>query len=312
MINSPGVQGTPGGRTKSAASPLTKKIEWTAYLFLLPCFLFVGVFSYYPAIRALVGAFTSWNGVGAANWVGLSNFAQAFNSQTFDASVLHILIWAVIGIPLGLIPPFLVAEAIFRLRSGRAQYIYRTLFILPVILPGVVGILIWFFFYEPGGIIDSLFSALGLSAFQYQPWLGNPHTALGSLIFMGFPWIGAFNLLIYYAGLQGISTEIFDAAAVDGCTWWNRVLRIDIPLLLSQTKLLVVLSVIGVAQVLIQPLLMTGGGPGTSTMTPVLYMYQAAIDHDEYGYSMGVAFILFVVLLILTILNMKFFRTDNS
>ncbi|MHB1953591.1 MAG: carbohydrate ABC transporter permease [Sulfobacillus sp.] len=312
MINSLGVREVPGSRPRPRTSPVTRKIEWTAYLFLLPCFVFIGVFSYYPAIRALVGAFTSWNGVGTASWVGLSNFARAIHSQIFDASVLHILIWAVIGIPLGLIPPFLVAEAIFRLRSGRAQYVYRTLFILPVILPGVVGILIWFFFYEPGGIIDSLLSATGFSSYLYHPWLGSPQTALGSLIFMGFPWIGAFNLLIYYAGLQGISTEIFDAAAVDGCSWWSRVWRIDIPLLMSQTKLLVVLSVIGVAQVLIQPLLMTGGGPGTSTMTPVLYMYQAAIDHDEYGYSMGVAFILFVVLLALTILNMKFFRTDTD
>ena len=290
----------------------TEKKEWTAYLFLLPCLLFIGVLSYYPAVRALVGAFTSWNGVGAANWVGVSNFVHAFQSQTFQSSAVHILIWAIIGIPLGLIPSFVMSEAIFRLKSERFQYIYRTLFILPVILPGVVGILIWFFFFEPGGVIDSLLSSIGFTSLANQPWLADPHTALWALILMGFPWIGAFNLLIYYAGLQGISTEIFDAAAVDGCSWWNRVIRIDIPLLMSQTKLLIVLSVIGVAQVLIQPLLMTGGGPGTSTMTPVLYMYQAAIDQDQYGYSMGVAFILFVVLLVLTVLNMKFFRTDSD
>jgi len=288
-----------------------KKVrEYAAYLFLLPAFAFVGAFSYYPAVRALIGAFTSWNGVSAPHWVGLSNFITAFQSAEFGAAVIHILIWAAIGIPLGLIPSFFVAEAIFRLPGRRAQYLYRTFFILPVVLPGVVGILIWYFFYEPGGIIDSLLKAVGFSHFAELPWLADFHTALGALIFMGFPWVGAFNLLIYYAGLQGISSEIFDAAAVDGCSWFRRMIRIDIPLLLAQTKLLLVLAVIGVGQILIQPLLMTNGGPGVSTtMTPVLYMYQQAIDYDQYGYSMGVAFILFAALMILTLFNMKYFRT---
>ena len=306
---------TPGAirrRVEPDASRI-HKTEPSAYLFILPAFAFVGAFSYYPAIRALVGAFTSWNGVSAAHWVGFANFVAAFHSAQFGASVIHILIWAAIGIPLGLIPSFLVAEAIFRLPSRRAQYWYRTFFILPVVLPGVVGILIWYFFYEPGGIVDSLLRALGFTKFAELPWLGDAHTALGALIFMGFPWIGAFNLLIYYAGLQGVSSEIFDAAAVDGCTWFQRIIRVDIPLLMAQTKLLLALSVIGIGQILVQPLLMTNGGPGVdTTMTPVLFMYQQAIDYDQYGYSMGVAFILFIALMILTIVNMKYFRTDAN
>lgn len=296
-------------KVDSGRKRMHKTWDNSAYLFLLPAFVFIGILSYYPAIRALVGAFTSWNGVSQAQWVGLANFRHAFQSGTFGSSVIHILIWAVIGIPLGLIPPFIVAEAIFRLRSNRFQYLYRTLFILPVVLPTVVGILIWFFFYEPGGVIDALFKTFGVSQLANQPWLDNPHTALGALIFMGFPWIAAFNLLIYYAGLQGIPSEIYDAAEVDGCTWRQRMLKIDIPLLMSQTKLLLVLSVIGIGQVLVQPLLMTDGGPGTSTVTPVFYMYQQAIDYDKYGYSMSVAFLLFTVLMVLTILNMKYFRS---
>ncbi len=305
----------PGARRRQVEpdAPHAQKTERAAYLFLLPAFAFVGALSYYPAVRALVGAFTSWNGVSAAHWVGFANFTAAFHSGEFGVSVVHVLIWAAIGIPLGLIPSFLVAEAIFRLSSRRAQYWYRTLFILPVVLPGVVGILIWYFFYEPGGIVDTLLKALGFTKFAELPWLGDMHTALGSLIFMGFPWIAAFNLLIYYAGLQGISSEIFDAASVDGCTWFQRIVRVDIPLLMAQTKLLLVLSVIGVGQILVQPLLMTNGGPGIdTTMTPVLYMYQQAIDYDRYGYSMGVAFILFLALMVLTIINMKYFRTDAN
>ncbi|MCY0899208.1 MAG: sugar ABC transporter permease [Firmicutes bacterium] len=297
---------------RSPAPTRRRHRDPSAYLFILPTFVFIGALSYYPALRALVGAFTSWNGVSRPHWVGLANFVQAFHDGVLGASVIHVLIWAAIGIPLALVPSFVVAESIFRLKSGRAQYIYRTVFILPIILPSVVGILIWFFFYEPGGIVDALFKALGIASLANVPWLADPHTALGALIFMGFPWIGAFNLLIYYAGLQGISSEIFDATEVDGCSWWTRVRKIDIPLLAPQTKLLLVLSVIGVGQILVQPLLMTGGGPGTSTVTPVFYMYQQAITYDNYGYSMAIAFLLFVVLMGLTLVNMKYFRTNND
>lgn len=280
------------------------------YSFLAPTFVFILAFSYYPAVRALIGAFTQWNGFSPPAWIGLSNFVQAFHDPVFLASLVHVGLWTLIGIPLSLVPPFLVAELIFQLRSTKAQYVYRTLFIISMVLPGLVGILIWQYIYEPGGLLNAVLGVIGLSSLQHA-WLANPHLALWSVILMGFPWIAPFNLLIYYAGLQAIPGELLDAAAVDGTTRWKRVLNIDIPLVLPQIKLLLVLAIVGVSQNLITPLLMTGGGPGTSTTTPVFYMYQVSIQYDQYGYGMAIAFMLFVVVMLLAIVNMRYFQSDT-
>ncbi|MHB1629394.1 MAG: carbohydrate ABC transporter permease [Bacilli bacterium] len=281
-----------------------------AYLFLLPTFVFVASFSYYPALRALVGAFTMWDGFNPPKWVGFSNFQQLFTDSTFIASVWHVLVWSIVGIPLALIPSFVAAVLIFHLKSLRMQYLYRTLFVLTMILPAIVSILIWQEFYGHSGVLNLLLGAIGLGGLQHD-WIANPNTALWAVILMGFPWVIPFNMLIYYSGLQAIPTEIFDAAAVDGAASFKRVLHIEIPMVLAQVRLLFILSVVGVSQNLLTPLLMTGGGPGTSTTTPVLYMYQTAIQYDEYGYGMAIAFLLFIVVMALSVLSMKYFRVEQ-
>ncbi len=280
-----------------------------AYGFLAPTFVFILVFSYYPAIRALVGAFTQWDGFNPPTWVGVANFVQAFHDPTFLASLGHVGLWTLVGIPLSLIPPFAVAELIFHLRSMKAQYIYRTLFIIGMVLPGLVGLLIWQYIYEPTGLLNALLKVIGLG-YLHHAWLANPEYALWAVILMGFPWVAPFNLLIYYAGLQAVPSELFDAAAVDGASRLGRVFRVDIPLVMAQVKLLLVLAIVGVSQNLLTPLLMTGGGPGSATTTPVFYMYEVAIDYDQYGYGMAIAFMLFVVVMLLALANIRYFQSE--
>lgn len=282
-----------------------------AYGFLFPTFTFILAFSYYPAARALVGAFTTWDGFNPPQWVGFANFVQAFHDPVFLHSMVHIAIWSLVGIPLGLIPSFCVAEIIFHLRSTRWQYVYRTIFIIGMVLPGVVGILIWQYIYEPTGLLNALLQTIGLG-FLRQPWLVNPHLALGALVLMGFPWIAPFNLLIYYSGLQGVPGELFDAAHMDGATWLQRIWHVDMPMVVPQFKLLLVLSIVGASQNLVTPLLMTGGGPGNATTTPVFYMYQVSVTYDQYGYGMAIAFILFVIVMGLTLINMKYVRSNQG
>ncbi len=116
-----------------------RRTRFIAYGFIPPTFLFILGFSYYPAIRALVGAFTTWNGFNPPTFGGIANFLQAFYDPVFLGSLWHVGLWTVIGLALALIPPFVVAEFIFQLWSQRAQYIYRTLFVIPLVLPAVVG-----------------------------------------------------------------------------------------------------------------------------------------------------------------------------
>ena len=167
----------------------------------------------------------------------------------------------------------LVALLIYRLDSKRAQYWFRVAFSLTLCLPGIVGILTWSNFYEIGGVIDDLLSDIGLGRYG-TAWLANPHTALGALIFMGFPFVGAFAMLVFYAGLQSIPGEILDAAAVDGVTSLRRVWHVELPLIKGQLKVILILSIIAITQNLLPPLLLTQGGPANETYVPVLYMYE--------------------------------------
>ena len=264
------------------------------------------IFSYYPVLRSMVGAFTNWNGFGAPIFNGLANFLSLLHDAVFLQALLHVGLWVVVAIPLAIIPSFLVAELVFNLRSHIARHVYRIAFVVPMVLPAVVPILIWEFgIYAPGGILDRV---LGVST----EWLLSVHTALWAMILMGFPWVSPFNFLILLAALQNVEPSLFDAAYVDGASRWQRIVRVDVPLVLGQVKLLTVLAVLGSAQNLLVPLLLTGGGPLNGTMTPILYMYQSAFVADQYGYAMAISFVMFLIIMVLTLVNLRFFNPPAS
>lgn len=282
-----------------------------AYGFLLPTFVLIVAFSYFPAVRAGVTAFTHWDGFNAPSFIGFTNFVNAFKEADFRGSMAHVAIWTAIGVPLALVPSFVIAELIYRLHSERAQYIWRAVFVAPMILPPVVLILIWQNMYSFSGIINVFLKDVGLGKYG-QSWIGDPHFALWALIFLGFPWVVPFNVLIFYAGLKSIPAEIVEASAVDGATRWRQLLRIEMPLTSGQWKLLFVLDIIAVTQNLLVPLLLTNGGPANATMTPVLYMYQQAINYGKYGYGMAIGTMLFVAVLVLSMINLRFLHGNQD
>lgn len=278
--------------------------------FLLPTLALVLIFCYYPAIRAGYTSRTRWDGFNAPEWVGLENFTQVFADADFRQSAINVAIWTLFGVPLAMVPSFIVAELIFRLRSDRLQYFWRAVFTAPLIIPPVVSVLIWQFLYGPEGPINTVLSAVGLDALT-RSWIADPKFALWALIFLGFPWVSAFNVMIFYSGLKAIPPEVIEASALDGASRLRQFFRIEVPLTFGQWKLLLVLSIIGVTQNLMVPLLLTGGGPGNSTLTPVLFMYQGAVTYGNYGFGMAVGTILFVVVLALSIVNMRLLRTNT-
>ena len=281
---------------------------WPAYLFILPSFVVLAWFAYYPAVKALGGAFTNWDGFLQRDWVGLGNFQQAFADPVLGQASRNNLIWIVFGVLLGLIPAFVVAELIFHLRSARRQYAYRTLFSVGLVIPALVQLLLWTYFYRgEDGLLNLLLGKVGLAGLQHG-WISDPNIALYSLIFMGFPWINVFYLLILYAGLQNIPAEVLEAARLDGATGLRRVWTIDLPLLAPQLQLLLILSLIANVQNLLAPLVMTNGGPFDRTQVPALVMYQRAIGDGEFGYAMAIASLLFLVVVALTLLSQRLGR----
>ncbi|MXX26383.1 MAG: sugar ABC transporter permease [Caldilineaceae bacterium SB0668_bin_21] len=282
------------------------------YLMLVPTFALLLTFNYYPAFMGLYRAFFKWDIGLQPEFLALGNFEKLFiRDDIFLKSLRHVSLltsWRVIS---AVTFPFIVAELIFNLRSNVHKYTYRVLTILPAVVPGIVILLLWQFIYDgTHGLLNAFLEGVGLEDWQ-QPWLGSPKTALYAVTFMGFPWVGGVTVLIYLAGLQGISDEVIDSSLVDGCSGLRRIFAIDIPLILGQFKLIIVLAVIGGLQGWVAVFVMTAGGPGTASMVPGLWMYNNAFLWNKMGYASAIGMFLFVLIMCLTILNVKFVKTGD-
>jgi len=306
VLRSPKVTGTSttfGREIRRAAVPL---------LFILPAVAFAAVFLYYPTVSGLYHAFFDWDGASPPDFIGLSNFQEIWGDPVMRIAFANMVKLTVFAVVTALTMPLFVAKLINSLRSPRVQYLCRVGFVVPLVVPQVVLILIWGFFYEPtDGLLNRLLTDAHLHSLT-QSWLGDPKLALYCIMFMTFPWVNGFGLLIYTAGLQAIPSELLEAGALDGANAWQRFWRIEIPLILGQIRLLVVLAVIGGIQNFTQVLILTNGGPGQATTVPGLYLYQEITSDQRFGYASAIALVLFVITLLVTVVNLKFIRPSND
>jgi raffinose/stachyose/melibiose transport system permease protein len=295
-------------RTPRTGPSLLKRIYRARllYLLMIPSFIFVVMFSYIPALSAFYHSFTHWTGA-ETKWVGLANFEFMLRDRYLNASWGNMIKLTLFSL-LTMIVPLINAVAIFRLRSSRWQYRYRVLFILPAVIPGVVGALLWVNFLSRGGLVNEVLRAAGLDALT-RPWLGDFDWALYALMFVGFPWPGGTTILFYLAGLMNIPRELIDAVLVDGVNGWQRFRYLELPLVMGQVKLFLVLTVIGHVQGFAGPLIMTRGGPGFATMVPGLHMFYAATQRQQFGYASAIGLVLFLLIFVLTYINLKYVRS---
>ncbi len=283
-----------------------------SYLLILPTLIFLLTFNYYPAFSGLYHAFTDWNPVGHSPWVGLENFRFLLGDRFFLSSFRNALILVVVSIVKTMTMPLLVAELIFNLKNRYTQYWMRTLFVVPIVLPAVVEILVWNNIYDPSiGLLNEVLKVTGRTEWT-RVWYGDPKVALSAIIFIGVPWVNAFALLIFYGGLISISDEIFDSAKVDGANAFRRFWRIDLPLLMGQVKLLLILNFINAVQTFELVFLTTGGGPGDSTYVPALELYYMAMRMDRMGVASAIGMILFLIILAGTVINMRFVKSATE
>ncbi|MBN1865424.1 MAG: sugar ABC transporter permease [Victivallales bacterium] len=294
--------------------------------------------------------------IGFAIWVvpAVEKLGNIENFRTFHAfASLGICIWAlakfaggdpvlwsgftVIGILIcfnivKMIPSVVTAVVIHRLNSDSANYWYRVLFVIPMIIPGMVGLLIWKFFFNPNEglfnrilvstrIMDVLYWFDGVmgwdgSVFQrgeMPVWLGNPNLVLPAFILWGFPWIGIVGVLIYLAGLQAIPDTVYEAAKLDGATSLQKFFHIEFPLILTQIRINLVLLVIGTLQTYAFILILFGddGGPNGKLMVPGLFMFRSAFREAMAGYACSIGLVIFFFILILTEINNRYVRTEK-
>ncbi len=276
---------------------------------LLPSLLLVGVFSYYPAVRSLIGGFYHWNGFSPPTYAGVSQFRQYLRSPTFGTEARNIAILAGGSVLITLASQFTAAEVVTHMPK-RSAAVARYVLVLPIVLPPLVLIEVWAYLLQPGsGLIDHVLGAAGLP----QPtWLSDPRLALVGILLIGFPWISNLGFLIFLGGLQNLPKEVLDAARLDGVGAFRRVFAIDVPLLLPQFRIVVILSGIFAVQNFVPILLLTNGGPGTATLVPGLDMYQSAFQDDQYGYGMAIGTLLFIVMLIFTLAATRALRPRTT
>jgi len=276
---------------------------------LLPSMLLIGTFSYYPAVRSLIGGFYQWNGFTPPTFTGTSQFKEYVQSPNFGMELRNVAILTGGSILITLVSQFTAAEVVTHMPK-RAGTIARYVLVLPIVLPPLVLIEVWDYLLQPSsGLIDRVLGAVGLP----QPtWLSDPHLALIGSLLIGFPWISNLGFLIFLGGLQNLPREVLDASQLDGVGPIRRVFSIDMPLLLPQFRTVVILSGIYAVQNFVPILLLTNGGPGTATLVPGLDMYQSAFQNDQYGYGMAIGTLLFVVMLAFTITAMRTLRSRTA
>ena len=283
------------------------------YLFILPLMIGLLMFSYYPAFNGIYHSFFDWDSTGDAVFVGLNNYLELWQDQVFLDSFLTMVIIQIPKLLISMFCPLIMAELIFNLRSRKAQFRYRTLILLPMVTPAIVGTLIWKFIYDPNnGLMTAICRALGfLGENGVIDWLGNPNWVIFAVIFMGFPWIGGTSVLIYMSGLMDIPNEVLESARMDGCSTIRRVLSIDLPAILGQVRYFLITGIIGALQDYSLQLMLTEGGPGYSTMVPGYYMYLEAFTANRMGYACAIGTSLFIIIFVLTVLTRKYVNNGD-
>ena len=270
-----------------------------AIFFLLPNIVGFLAFTAIPVGAAFLLAFYNWDLLLAPSFAGLDNFRQLLSDPVFRDAFINTVYFTVATVPLsvaiGLFTALLVNQAL------RGIVLFRSIFLLPYVTVTVALSLVWKWLYLPDvGLVNSVLALVGIDG---PAWLTSSTWAMPALIFMSV-WKGfGYNMVIFLAGLQTIPEHLYEAAKIDGASGWRRFLHVTLPLLSPTTFFVVVISIINSFQIFDQALIMTNGGPGTSTTTLVLLIYQEGFQSFNMGYASAIALTLFAAVFIFTVMQ---------
>lgn len=283
--------------------------QWSAYMFILPWFILFLIFTLFSVSFSFYLSFHDWNILEPAKpFVGLKNYIDLFHDSKFFQALWNTLLFTGFGVPLGMISGLLVALLLNT--KVRMQGIFRTLYYIPVITPLVVSSVIWKWIYQGDyGLLNYYLLQLGIIK-EKLLWLSDPDLAMPALIVMGI-WAGTGGTMVMYlAGLQAIPEELYDAAKVDGATSYQRLRYLTVPLLAPTTFYILITSVIGSFQSFAHIYIMTSGGPLRRTTVIGYYLYERGFKFFDMGYASAIAYVLFAMIFIFTILQIRFGKGD--
>jgi multiple sugar transport system permease protein len=253
--------------------------------------------------RSVQMSFQDVNLAGESSWVGLENFQLMLRDPVFEIAWKNTFEYVGWSLLLGFLVPVVLAILIREVRQGKS--FFRVVYFLPTVVPAAVAVIIWRFLYDPdGGYLNAFLQQFGIAR---QLWLADPALAKPALVTV-MTWAGfGTTALIYLASLNDISSELYEAAELDGASPLRRILHISLPHLYPVMSLMFLLQVIAVVQVFTEPFLLTNGGPGRETLTPAMHIYNRAFIRLDVGYASAWSVTMLVVLAIFSLV----YRTIN-
>ena len=287
-----------GGRGR-VSSAWRKRLEIA--FFVTPALALFALFVVWPIVTAVQLSVFRWKGFGPlTDFVGLRNYVTVLGDDVFVDSVVHNLIIVAGSIALQL--PLGLAIALLLNRKMWGQGLLRTIIFVPYVLAEVIAGVVWFQLLQPEyGVIDGLLGAVGLQAPE-QGWLGDPDLALLTvLIVLTWKYLGL-AVILFLAGLQGVPEELYEAAQLDGASWWQTQRKISVPLLGPTMRTWAFLSMIGSLQLFDMVWILTGGGPANSTTTMATYLINQGTRSQNFGIAGAASVILFVIALVMAVL----------
>jgi multiple sugar transport system permease protein len=269
-----------------------------AYLCIAPWLIGFLLFIGGPILHSAYLSLTDYSLLAPAEFVGLENYQALARDPLFWLSLKITLIYTAVHVPLAIAGGF--ALALLLNQNIRFVALWRTVFYLPAVVSGVAVALLWLWVFNPELGLANRF--LGLFGLEPVGWLLSTRWALPALIIISLWNVGG-GIVIYLAGLQGIPTELYEAAHIDGANGWHRFWSVTVPLMTPVLFFQMVVGMIGAFQVFTNPLVLTNGGPANATLVYVLYFYLNAFSFFKMGYASALAWILFLLALALTIVS---------
>jgi multiple sugar transport system permease protein len=295
-----------GGGEEKSGKPTRSKLfnyqQWMGYLFLAPTLIIFFLFTVLPSLMAFFLSLTRYDILTPIKWIGLQNYQRLLGDSVFFVTLRNMLLYVVLFVPLMVILSLLIAIALNRPVPG--MRFFRTLFYLPMITSSVAAATVWVWLLQRNyGLINQLLALVGITG---PAWLADSDTAMIAIVMVTL-WQGlGGNIILNLAGLQGIPRMYYEAAILDGANAWQCFRYVTWPSLRNTTFFITTVTLINAFQLFDQAYVMTQGGPGQATLTSVYYIYQMGFQQLQMGYASAMAFVLFLIILVFSFLNMRF------
>lgn len=289
-----------------------KTRRMTPYLYLAPSVIFVLLFIYYPIVQNIQFSFYDWDPFSVAKkFIGFKNYSRLFNDPVFYQSLKNNCWYAVISMVFqvfgGLVLAAILEDKVFR----RFSSIFRTVYFIPVLISMSVIGLLFNFIYDPQGILNQIFGFIGLGHWA-TGWLGNSSTAIFAVIAVSQWQSIGYIMMLFIVAIQKIPPELYEASWIDGATKLQTFFRITLPLVKEMALVTSIITLSGAFLVFSEVFIMTNGGPGHSSEVLATYLYHSAFVNDDMGYASTIANVILVITLILSVIQVKLFRTGRD